>query len=73
MNSNTVSWDFWSRDLPKERKRLRVGNGLEINTIFEPTVLVKTNSTMKVIQEEIFGPVVCAEPFTNVEDVIAKA
>ena len=39
----------------------------------EPTVLVKTNSTMKVIQEEIFGPVVCAEPFTNVEDVIAKA
>lgn len=39
----------------------------------EPTVLVNTNSTMKVIQEEIFGPVVCAEPFTNVEDVIAKA
>lgn len=39
----------------------------------QPTVLVKTNSTMKVIQEEIFGPVVCAEPFTNVEDVIAKA
>jgi phenylacetaldehyde dehydrogenase len=39
----------------------------------EPTVLVKTNSTMKVIQEEIFGPVVCAEPFTNIEDVIAKA
>jgi len=39
----------------------------------EPTVLVKTHSSMKVIQEEIFGPVVCAEPFTNVEDVIAKA
>ncbi len=39
----------------------------------EPTVLVNTNSTMKVIQEEIFGPVVCAEPFTNVEDVIVKA
>ncbi len=39
----------------------------------EPTVLVNTTSTMKVIQEEIFGPVVCAEPFTNVEDVIAKA
>ena len=39
----------------------------------EPTVLVNTNSTMKVIQEEIFGPVVCAEPYTNVEDVIAKA
>ena len=39
----------------------------------EPTVLVKTHSSMKVIQEEIFGPVVCAEPFTDVEEVIAKA
>ena len=39
----------------------------------EPTVLVNTNSAMKVIQEEIFGPVVCAEPYTNVEDVITKA
>ena len=39
----------------------------------EPTVLVNTNSTMKVIQEEIFGPVVCAEPFTDVDDVVAKA
>ena len=39
----------------------------------EPTVLVNTNQDMKVIQEEIFGPVVCAEPFTDVEDVITKA
>ena len=39
----------------------------------EPTVLVNTSSTMKVVQEEIFGPVVCAEPFTDVEDVIQKA
>jgi len=39
----------------------------------EPTVLVNTTSTMKVIQEEIFGPVVCAEPFQDVEEVIHKA
>ncbi len=39
----------------------------------EPTVLVNTNQDMKVIQEEIFGPVVCAEPFTDLEDVITKA
>jgi phenylacetaldehyde dehydrogenase len=39
----------------------------------ESTVLVNTHSRMKVIQEEIFGPVVCAEPFTDVEEVIAKA
>ena len=39
----------------------------------EPTVLVNTNQNMKVIQEEIFGPVVCAEPFTDLEEVVAKA
>lgn len=39
----------------------------------EPTVLVKTTSTMKVIQEEIFGPVVCVEPFQDVDEVIQKA
>jgi len=32
-----------------------------------------TNQNMKVIQEEIFGPVVCAEPFTDLEEVVAKA
>ncbi len=39
----------------------------------EPTVLVNTSSSMKVVQEEIFGPVVCAEPFTDVEEVIQKS
>lgn len=39
----------------------------------EPTVLVNTTSSMKVVQEEIFGPVVCAEPFTDVEEVIQKS
>jgi len=41
--------------------------------LVEPTVLVKTPSTMKVIQEEIFGPVVCVEPFQDVDEVIHKA
>ncbi|WP_428493327.1 aldehyde dehydrogenase family protein [Rhodopila sp.] len=31
----------------------------------EPTVLAKTNPTMKVVQEEIFGPVVCAMPYND--------
>lgn len=39
----------------------------------EPTVLVGTKPEMKVVQEEIFGPVVCAVPFRNVEDVIPAA
>ncbi|MEI6357571.1 MAG: aldehyde dehydrogenase family protein [Verrucomicrobiota bacterium] len=39
----------------------------------EPTVLVDTRPGMKVLEEEIFGPVVCAVPFTDVDEVIAAA
>ncbi|MGH8471183.1 MAG: aldehyde dehydrogenase family protein [Gammaproteobacteria bacterium] len=40
----------------------------------EPTVLVDTKPEMKVIQEEIFGPVVTAMPFKELDDrLIAQA
>lgn len=38
-----------------------------------PTVLVNTTEKMKVVQEEIFGPVVTAIPYKNVEDLLPKA
>jgi phenylacetaldehyde dehydrogenase len=31
----------------------------------QPTVLTKTNQNMKVVREEIFGPVVCEQPITD--------
>ncbi len=39
----------------------------------EPTVLVDTRPDMKVIQEEIFGPVVAAVPFRDHDDLVANA
>jgi phenylacetaldehyde dehydrogenase len=39
----------------------------------KPTVLVNTNEKMKVVREEIFGPVVTATPFKDIDDLIAKA
>jgi phenylacetaldehyde dehydrogenase len=36
----------------------------------EPTVLTDTTPDMKVVREEIFGPVVCAIPFAAEEDVV---
>jgi phenylacetaldehyde dehydrogenase len=39
----------------------------------KPTVLVNTNEKMKVVKEEIFGPVVTAIPFKDVDDLVAKA
>ena len=39
----------------------------------EPTVLTGTSRDMKVVQEEIFGPVVVAEPFTDPEEILPVA
>ncbi len=39
----------------------------------EPTVLVDTKPDMKVIQEEIFGPVVAAIPFKKLDDELIAA
>jgi phenylacetaldehyde dehydrogenase len=39
----------------------------------EPTVLVKTNPNMKVVREEIFGPVVTASPFADLDQLVADA
>lgn len=39
----------------------------------EPTILSNTNNTMSVVKEEIFGPVLCAMPFSSEEEVINHA
>jgi phenylacetaldehyde dehydrogenase len=39
----------------------------------EPTVLVDTRDDMKVVQEEIFGPVVAAIPFDDPEELAPRA
>ncbi|MGC9988812.1 MAG: aldehyde dehydrogenase family protein [Terriglobales bacterium] len=39
----------------------------------EPTVLVETKDYMKVVQEEIFGPVVAAIPFDDPEELLTRA
>jgi phenylacetaldehyde dehydrogenase len=39
----------------------------------KPTVLVNTNDKMKVVQEEIFGPVVVATPFSDLNEIATRA
>ena len=39
----------------------------------EPTVLVNTREDMKVVQEEIFGPVVVAMPFSDPAELVPRA
>ena len=39
----------------------------------EPTVLTNTRPDMKVVSEEIFGPVLVAPPFTDLNEIAAQA
>ena len=39
----------------------------------QPTVLTNTTGDMKVVREEIFGPVVCAIPFSDPEEIVPVA
>jgi acyl-CoA reductase-like NAD-dependent aldehyde dehydrogenase len=48
------------------------GGGLANGYFVEPTVFGGANNQMRVAQEEIFGPVVCAIPFEDLPDAIAK-
>ncbi len=39
----------------------------------EPTVITNTREDMKIVREEIFGPVVVAEPFKDIDEVVPVA
>ena len=51
----------------------RAGTGALADGFFvEPTVFSGVHNQMRIAQEEIFGPVVCAIPFGDLPDAIAK-
>jgi phenylacetaldehyde dehydrogenase len=39
----------------------------------QPTILTNTHNDMKVVREEIFGPVVCAIPFDSPDEIVPVA
>lgn len=50
-----------------------VGSGRISECCYSPTVLVKPAADALVSTEEIFGPVVCIYPYTEVADAVAQA
>ncbi len=47
--------------------------GLDRGFFFEPTVFAKTNGQMRIVREEIFGPVLTALVWEDVDDLVAMA
>ena len=59
----------------KEGAKATVGGSREGDKGYfvKPTVLVNTNDNMKVVKEEIFGPVVTATPFSDMNEIVQRA
>jgi len=61
----------------KEGARLVAGGkrpeGMDGGFFVQPTVFADVDGNMRIAKEEIFGPVVSAIPFSDEEDLIAKA
>ncbi len=61
----------------QEGARLMVGGdrpqGLEGGYFVKPTVFADVDGKMRIAREEIFGPVVAAIPFSDEDDLVAKA
>jgi phenylacetaldehyde dehydrogenase len=47
--------------------------GLDRGYFFEPTVFAKTHGQMRIVREEIFGPVLTALVWKDVDDLVAMA
>jgi phenylacetaldehyde dehydrogenase len=45
----------------------------QVGYFVQPTVLTGTRPEMKVVREEIFGPVVVASPFSDLDEIAAQA
>jgi phenylacetaldehyde dehydrogenase len=61
----------------QEGARLMVGGdrpqGLDRGNFVRPTVFADVDGKMRIAREEIFGPVVAAIPFSDEDDLVAKA
>jgi len=49
------------------------GDALDNGYFVEPTVFANVRDDMRIVREEIFGPVVAAIPFSSIEDVVKRA
>ncbi len=64
---------------PQEGARIATGGARLTGGIYDaghyvpPTVFADVRDDMRIAQEEIFGPVVCAMPFDDFDDVIRRA
>jgi len=69
--SDAIRTINWIQEAVRGGARLLCG-GSRTNLVVEPTVLTGTTPDMKVNCQEIFGPVVTVEPYTNFDQALRQ-
>ncbi|HEX4212581.1 MAG TPA: aldehyde dehydrogenase family protein [Candidatus Dormibacteraeota bacterium] len=65
---------YMSQGVAEGAKAAVGGNRMgEVGYFVEPTIFTDVRSDMRIVREEIFGPVVTAIPFQDLDDLIAHA
>jgi 5-carboxymethyl-2-hydroxymuconic-semialdehyde dehydrogenase len=66
-------WDIAKRDGAEIKVGGKVASSVKGGLFVEPTLFTNAKNTMRIAQEEIFGPVLTAIPFNNEEDALEIA
>jgi acyl-CoA reductase-like NAD-dependent aldehyde dehydrogenase len=66
--------ESWIKEAIDGGAKLVEGGGRDPNnsSLLEPTILTSVKPGMKLHDEEVFGPVVCIEPYVDFEDALAE-
>ena len=68
---NAIRVENWIAEAVENGAKILCGSKRK-GSFYEPTVLTNTNNSMKVCSQEIFGPVVILEKFTDFKKAINK-
>jgi acyl-CoA reductase-like NAD-dependent aldehyde dehydrogenase len=72
-NSEVDRVDAWVKEAVSEGAELLCGGHSLPNNCYAPTVLYNPSNDSQISQAEIFGPVVCIYPFSDLDQAIAAA
>ena len=64
---NAIRVENWCNEAKSQGAVLKCG-GQRQNNYFEPTVFTQTKRGMKIHDEEVFGPVVCLNSFSTIQE-----
>ncbi len=63
--------EAWVKEAVDQGARLAVG-GTRDGVLFQPTILIGVDASMRVVCEEIFAPVLSIRPFRSLDDAIDR-